>query len=199
MKWSGILSAILAVASFTAFGHAFGQTAPAAREGQLPFSIGGGISNFDVDWGKNRMYGIAIWGQWHPGSLLPRMLDGLALDIEARDIDYGRGNSLPSNFRQDTAGGGPMYTWNRFRNFRPYGKGLIEFGSFDFRTSNPGYTHDTRALWAPGLGFQLRTFPHVWIRADYEYQIWQQMLGKTPDPQGFTLGATYDFRHVRLF
>jgi hypothetical protein len=46
------------------------------------------------------------------------------LEVEARDISLDRGDK-PSNYREDTAGGGPMYTWRHYRNFRPYGKYLI--------------------------------------------------------------------------
>jgi opacity protein-like surface antigen len=198
MKLSRLLSAILAVASFAAVSPAFSQTVPAAHEGQLPFSIGAGASNIDVDWGKNRMYGITVWAQWRPGPLLPRMLDGLGIDAEARDVNYGRGSALPSNFRQDTAGGGPMYTWHHFRNFQPYGKFLFGIGSIDFHVHDPYYTHDTRTVYTSGGGFNYRIIDHLWVRADYDYQMWPDLLYKTLDPQGFTLGATYDFRNVRF-
>lgn len=175
---------------------AFSQVAPAAREASIPFSVGAGVSNFDMDWGHTRMYGGTLWADWHPQ--LPRFLNGLGIEAEARDIDYGRPAELPSNFRQDTAGGGIIYTWHHFRNFRPYGKGLIEFGSFDFRSTDPYYSHDTRTVYAPGLGLEFRAYHHLWVRADYEYQFWPNLLGFTADPQGFTVGAIYDFRHIRF-
>jgi Outer membrane protein beta-barrel domain len=200
MKWSTLLSAIIATALFTAISPAYSQTDPAAYMGQLPFTLGTGASNFDVDWGQSRMYGITAWAQWRPGTL-PHILDGLGLDIEGRDINYGRPSTLPSNFRMDTLTGGPMYTWHRFRNIQPYGKFLIGLGSIDFTSSNPYYKHDTRTIYAPGGGVQYRLVRHIWVRGDYEYQMWPQLFGnnKTLDPQGFTVGVSYDFRSFRRF
>ena len=196
MTGSRILSAILALASFAAVNPALSQTVPHAYQGQLPFTIGGGASNFNVDWNKSRMYGITAWVQWRPG-MLPRLMNGLGIDIEGRDINYGRHSTVPSNFRQDTITSGPIYTWHHFRNFQPYGKFLAGIGSIDFRLNYPYYTHDTFTVYAPGGGIQYRLLPHLWVRADYEYQKWPGFLQKTIDPQGFTLGASYDFRSFR--
>jgi opacity protein-like surface antigen len=187
-------------AAFAAISPAFSQTIPAATQGQLPFTLGTGVSNLNVDWGDNRMYGITVWAQWRPGDL-PRLLDGLGLDIEGRDVNYGRPAALPSNFRMDTLAGGPIYTWRHYRNFQPYGKFLIGFGSIDFTGPNPYYKHDTRTVYAPGFGFQYRLVRHVWVRADYEYQMWPDLFGNnnTFHPQGFTAGVSYDFRSFRHF
>lgn len=196
---SRMLSTILAVASLAAASSAFSQTAPAAYEGRLPFTIGAGASNLNVDWGHNRMYGITVWGQWRP-AVLPRSLYGLGIDVEARDISFDRSNHIPSNFRLDTISGGPIYTWHHFRNFQPYGKFLLGMGSIDFRSGVPNYSHDTRDIYAPGFGFQYRLIDHLWARADYEYQRWPNLFGGgTLDPQGFTAGVSYDFRSFLHF
>lgn len=199
IKLSKMLSVVLVVAWFTALGTAFSQVSPAAQsyEGQPPFTIGAAASNFDADWGKNRIWGPTFWGQWHPwGS---GALAGLGVDAEVRDLDYGRGDTLPSNFKQVTFAGGPIYTVRAFQNFQPYGKYLFGFGSFDFMAGVPNYTHDTRNIYAPGFGFQVRLYHHLWARADWEYQFWPDLFGgRTADPQGFTLGFSYDFRpHLR--
>jgi hypothetical protein len=145
------------------------------------------------------MEGFTVWGDWRPRP--DGALSGLGLDVEVRDIDFGRSSSLPSNFKQVTGGGGPIYYVRVFRNFQVYGKWLFGFGSMDFKTSDPYYTHDTRNFSAPGGGFQYRLYHHLWARADYEYQMWPDLFpnknnpqGGTMDPQGFTLGFSYDFR-----
>ena len=51
-------------------------------------------------------------------------------------------------------------------------------------------------LFAPGLGFEYRIFGPIWARADYEYQDWGTLLGKTFNPQGFTVGVSYAFLHA---
>jgi hypothetical protein len=192
MRFKPFLAPILAVLFTAAAAPAFSQVVPEAGRDTTTFAIGAGASNFDVDWGKSRMYGATLWADWHPG-ILPSLLNGLSVEIEARDLNYLRSPDLPTNFRQDTAGGGAIYSWNRFRNFHPYGKGSIQFGSFDFRVGVPGYTHDTRTLYAMGGGFDYRVLRRIWVRADYEYQVWQPMFGPIyrPDPQGFSLGAMY--------
>ncbi len=170
------------------------QVVPQAQVGSgQTFSIGVGPANYDVDWGHGRMFGGTIWADWYP-SQVPRSLHGLGIEAEARDISLNRSSTQPSNLREDTIGGGPIYSWPHFRNFRPYGKALVEFGSMDFQIHRlPSYTHDSRALFAPGLGFDYRVFRSIWARADYEYQIWGTLFAHTPDPQGFTVGVAYAF------
>jgi opacity protein-like surface antigen len=195
MMGSRILSAILTVASFAAVSPAISQTVPAAYRGRLPFTIGGGASNFNVDWGQNRMFGYSIWGDWHPGSL-PRLLDGLGVEIQGRDLDFGRTNPAPG-FREDTFGAGPTYSYRHFARFRPYGKVLIEYGRLNYG----GGQIATDKVYAPALGFEYHAIQRVWVRADYEYQSWPNLFyaGKNLDPQGFTLGVSYDFRSIRFF
>jgi opacity protein-like surface antigen len=171
---------------------AFSQVVPAATEGGLPISAGGGISSYDVDWGHGRMLGTTLWIDYAPG-FLPPVLRGLGIEAEARDISFDRGTHT-SNFRQDTAEGGPIYTWHHYPNFYPYVKGLLGIASIDFVSATPDYKHDSRAILAMGGGVETRVYHHVWIRADYEYQMWQNLLGGNLDPQGFTLGVKYDFR-----
>lgn len=193
---SRIFSTILAVASFAAVSPAFSQTAPAAYQGQLPFTIGGGASNMNVDWGRNRLYGYSIWGDWHPGSL-PRLLDGLGVEVEARDLDFGHGAHITPAFRQDTLGGGLIYTYRHFAKIRPYGRALVDFGRLNDGTKNP----ISSLVYAPAMGLEYHAIHRLWVRADYEYQIWPNLLGdgRNLDPQGFTLGVSYDFRSLGSF
>jgi hypothetical protein len=164
MMGSRILSAILAAATFAA-GTAFSQTVPSAYQGRLPFTIGGGASNMNVDWSRNRMVGYAIWGDWHPGNL-PRLLDGLGVEAEARDLDFNRSSTLPAGFRQDTLGAGLIYSYRRFAKFRPYGKVLIDYGRLDYG----GGQIATDKVYAPALGIEYHAIQRLWVRADYEYQ-----------------------------
>jgi opacity protein-like surface antigen len=168
---------------------AFSQVAPAYQAHGLPLAIGVGPSNFNPDWGSGRMWGGTVWADWYPAAVL----HGLGLEVEARDISLNR--SLPSqkNVRQDTAAGGPIYTWRRYTNFRPYAKLLIGFGSYDFPPASPTYSHDTRGFYAPGGGVEYRFFGPLWARADYEYEILQPLTGVTRKPQGFTFGVSYKF------
>jgi opacity protein-like surface antigen len=191
-----VLAALLAATASSMFA----QVAPAVRNGGTSkLALGGGVSYFDVDWGKTRKEGYTLWADWHP-PLLPSFLNGLNLEIEGRDIRWNAGDK-PPGFRQVTGSGGVMYEWRHFRNFRPYGKGNFGFGSIYFGKDQGGvpskpYTHDTRTVYAPGGGLEYRVVGDLWARADYEYQFWPELLGKNKvlNPQGFTFGAVYNIR-----
>jgi opacity protein-like surface antigen len=189
-----ILATLVLVFLNSAF-LAFSQVRPAAREGQVPLTVGGGFSDYSADWGPGRRIdGTSVWIDWYPW-FIPRRLRGLGFDFEGRDLSFGRSSELPSNFRQDTAGGGVIYSVHHWTKFRPYGKGLIEYGSFDFDIGSPTYHHDTRTVEAMGAGLDYHAWGPIWVRGDYEYQVWQQMFNRgNPTPNGFTIGAVYDFR-----
>lgn len=170
------------------------QTVPAAEEGHLPFTVGAGYSNFGPDWGPNgRINGGTFWLDWHPG-FVPRVLDGIGVEAEARDLSLGGPANPPFDLRFDTAGGGVIYTWRHYNRWRPYGKYLVEFGSMDFNIGSPTYRHDTRTVSAPGLGIEYHLIRGLRVRGDYEYQFWPNMFGPNSlNPNGFTIGLMYDF------
>jgi hypothetical protein len=99
--------------------------------------------------------------------------------------------------RQDTGEGGAIYAWNHYRNFRPYGKFLAGIGSIDFPPVGT-YSHDTFLVTSFGGGAEYRIWRHVWVRGDYEYQAWHHTFGPHDlNPNGVTIGASYDFRPLR--
>lgn len=172
------------------------QVGPAATEGGVPVVVGAGISDFSLDWGPGkRMEGVSAWVDYFPRGL-PHILNGLGFEVIGHGIDYDRPAALP-RMRQDSAEGGAIYSWNHYRNFRPYGKFLVGVGSIDFSGSG-NYTHDSFLVTSPAGGVEYRVWRHVWVRADYEYQFWHQTFGPNDlNPNGFTIGASYDFRHWR--
>jgi opacity protein-like surface antigen len=189
------LKLVLAALFLAAAIPAFSQVAPAATEGGLPLVVGAGFSDFYTDW-NGRLAGATVWADWnfYHG---PSFLHGFGIEVEGRDLNYGRTGDVP-NLRQDTAGGGAIYTWRHYRNFHPYGKFLLEYGSTDFKTTaNLNYKHDTRTVDAPGGGLEYRAFRNIWVRGDYEYQFWTDFFHHhTMNPQGFTIGVSYDFKHI---
>jgi opacity protein-like surface antigen len=185
----GLISAALLAAALPLAS----QVVPSATEGSLPFAVGAGASSYDVDWAHGRMLGGTLWIDWRP-SRIPPLLRGLGLEVEARDISLNHSSTQPANLRQDTAGGGLIYAWPPRRRFHLYGKGLMSLGSFDYAIGQHN-AHSSMTVIAPGLGLEGRVYRHVWVRADYEYQHWSQLGGFTPNPQGFTLGALYNFRN----
>jgi opacity protein-like surface antigen len=176
----------------------FSQAAPSATEGGLPLVVGGGFSDFDTDFGTVRLEGAAVWVDWdlYGG---PSFLQGFGLEVEGRDIHFGKPANTPQQFRFDTAEGGVIYTWRRYRHLHPYGKFLLGYGVIEFPdTADPYYTHDSRSVIAPGGGLEYSVYRNISVRGDYEYQFWPQLFGPHAlNPNGFTVGATYDFRYRR--
>ena len=177
------------------------QSLYAAQERHLPIAIGSGLANFDLDYGKDRggerrMQGITSWLDWSPPNV-PSFLKGVGLEIEGRDINFGRPSSL-HRMRQDTIAGGVVYNWPRYRFVQPHFQYLLGMGSIDFPSRNPRYTHDTRAIQAPGAGLEVAVSHNVKVRCAYEYQFWPHIFGpRALNPNGFTLGTAFDFRDLR--
>ena len=169
------------------------QTAPAATKNNFPLSVGGGISGYNPDWGHGHMLGGTVWVDY----TLPRVpsfLQGIGLELEARDLNFGRTETVPPLLVEEAAGGGVTYTWRHYRNFHPYGKFLGEYGGLTCNKSGPQYHHDTRTVVIGGGGLEYRALHNIWVRADFEYQFWPDLFGgKTLDPKGFTVGAMYHF------
>ncbi len=196
MRFKMHLASVLAsVFAFTAI-PAFSQVAPAATQGDLPLVVGAGFSDYNIDWGLGRREdGGTIYADWTILQM-PRILQGLGLEVEGRDLTVNAPASL-SFFQYETAGGGPIYHFLRPRNIHPYAKAFGGFGRIKFASGLPlgSYHTDTRSYWAIGGGADFHAWRHVWVRADYEYQIWQSLFGGTGalTPNGFTIGPEYDF------
>ena len=169
----------------------YSQVAAPGESHGVPLSIGAGYSNFQSDF-NGRISGIAVWADW-TFYRAPRYLRGLGIEAEGRDLNFGRTGTV-ANLRYDTISGGPIYTFSRCRRFHPYGKFLIGFGSIDFFTPSPTYSHDTRQIYAPAGGLDYRLTRTIWLRGDYEYQFWPDLFHRhNLNPRGFTVGASYDF------
>ena len=171
----------------------FAQVEPSAKQGgSVPLVVGVGFSNFSMDWGPGqRMNGISAWVDVYP---LPGVVKNLGFEVEGRDINYMR--SIP-NLREVTALGGAIYSVDHFEKIHPYAKFLMGVGSMDFPPfpGIPNYTHDSFLVTTPGGGVEMQAYHHVWIRADYQYQMWHEVFGPyTSNPNGFTVGAQWDFR-----
>jgi opacity protein-like surface antigen len=173
-----------------------GQVAPAAAGMQhSDLSFGTGLTSWDPDWGNGRMLGVTVWSDFRPP--LPSYLAGFGAELEARDVDWHRTNQ-PANYRQATIGGGPIYTWSRYRIVQPYAKFLVDFAGMNFSIPGTSYSHDTRTAYVPGGGLEACAYQRLCARLDYEYQVWQPMFAPNnrPTPQGFTLGLRWDVGQI---
>jgi opacity protein-like surface antigen len=176
------------------------QAVYAGSQDHPRLSAGAGFSAFNMDWGPGVTFGPILWVDWHP-PLIPDVLNGLSLEVEARDLSLHRGSANGPNGvkpilpRTDTIGGGLIYHVQQrgFVKFEPYVKALGSFGRIDFTSRNPDYTHDTRTVTSVGGGLDWHVAHRLTVRGDYEYQFWPSFLGGTLDPVGFTGGVLYNF------
>jgi len=176
---------------------AIAQAVPAATEAESPWAIGAGLSRYNPDYGHEHLLGGTLWIDYKLTSV-PSFLQGVAIEVEARDLNYGHRSPKQSNLRQDTAGGGVIYSWSHFSRFRPYAKLLAEYGNTDYGEKHGPRGHDSRNFLGEGGGIEYRVIPRLWVRADYEHQSWPDFFKATKpagrlDSQGFTVGAVYHF------
>jgi len=178
----------------------FAQVAPAVKIGGLPIGIGGGLSDYDTDYGKNlRMLGLSAWGDYN-------IFHGVGLEVEGMSIFADRPSDLcPTDQKRTTIcqmkqlsiKAGVIYKAPRFHGLQPYAKFLGGVGEIYFPTHDPSYTQDAFTTYGAGGGLEYKVWRNLAVRADYEYQFYEQYLGKNPlTPNGVTVGATYYLRGV---
>lgn len=186
------LITLLALFFVSASIPAFSQVAPEGAVGGLPLTVGVGYSNYHTDW-SGRLGGPVCWVNWNFYNA-PSLLHGLGIEVEGRDLNFERTGGDPK-LRMDTIAAGAIYTWRHYHRVHPYTKFLLGYGSIDFTSFDPNYTHDSRTVYAPGGGLEYRVFRNVWVRGDYEYQIWPDFFHHHAfNPNGFVIGASYDLR-----
>ncbi|MFZ0743008.1 MAG: outer membrane beta-barrel protein [Terracidiphilus sp.] len=202
-KPSFLLAALVICTSIPAFSQVVPEIGHPGRG--MPLSVGVAYSTYDTDWsgpfegGKplngGRLSGGTLWADWNFYKL-PPLWDGFGLEVEGRDLNYGRTGDDPK-MRQDTVEGGLIYTTHFYRRFHPYAKFLFGYGSIDF-TVAPTYSHDTRTMYVPGGGADTRFYKSLWLRVNYEYQFWPNFFRyHTLNPRGWDVGVAYDFGGFR--
>jgi len=197
MRWKSFFVPVLFLFLIGTASRVSAQVAYSAREGKLPLTVGFGVADFSDDWGDRnpRQVGLTLWIDWRLPHM-PRKLQGLALEFEGRDVNYATPDYLPGH-RMTTGLAGPMYQWRRENRIRPYVKYLMGIGNLDF----PGkccYQQDTRAIFAPAGGADVRLAGRLSARGEYEYQFWHEIFGPHDlTPQGFTFGVVYDLGRLQ--
>ena len=168
------------------------QVVAAGKGGNQQLNVGATFSDFDPDFGWQRLYGIGAFADYN---LTPR------LGVEA-EVRFHRFNQL-ADIHEDNYLIGPRYTY-RLRNHRRfgfYGKGLFGVGYFNFPSNAAHGTYFDIAL---GGGLDYRLTDRIYLRGEYEYQIWPGFVGppESPNPplinrphgltpNGFAVGASY--------
>ena len=196
-----LLAVLLVCASIPAFCQVVPEIGHPGKG--WPLSVGVAFSTYDTDWKSTpeplnggRLSGGTVWADWNFYHL-PPLLDGFGIEVEGRDLNYGRTGNDPK-MRQDTVEGGVIYTTHFYRRFHPYAKFLVGDGSIDFTSYDPNYSHDTRIMYTPGGGADTRFYKSLWLRVNYEYQFWPNFFDyHTLNPRGWDIGVAYDFGRFR--
>jgi hypothetical protein len=189
-----------AVFIFAVPGSAVSQVVPSATEAQFPqWSIGAGGSYFNPDIGHSRIVGGTLWVDRGLGG--PPLLRPISVEFEARDLrwDHAATSAPTQKINSEQLGG--LYTFTPTDSFHQYLKVLVGRGSANFLQIEPTW----RALSLAG-GLTVRAHRHLWIRGEYEYQIFPNFFSPQVsrsakaaalDPQGITVGAVYTVGRVR--
>jgi hypothetical protein len=197
MRRTSVIVSLLFLILVSAASRLGAQVTYSAREGRTPLSVGFGVADFSDDWGTRnpRQVGLTLWIDWHLPHM-PSKLRGLGLELEGRDVNYATPDYIPGH-RMTTGLAGPMFQWRREKRIRPYAKYLLGIGNLDF----PGsccYQQDTRAIFAPAAGADVRLIGRLSARGEYEYQMWHAIFGPHDlTPQGFTFGVVYDLGRIQ--
>lgn len=197
MRWKRTAVSLLSLLIVGAASRAGAQVTYSAREGKLPFSVGFGVADFSDDWGTNnpRQVGLTIWADWRIPHL-PSKIDGLGIEFEGRDVNYATPSYIAGH-RMTTGLAGPMFEFRRQSRVRPFVKYLMGIGNIDF-PNGTNYQQDTRAIFAPAGGVDVRLLGRLSARGEYEYQMWHAIFGPHDlTPQGFTIGVLYDFGRIQ--
>ena len=166
-------------------------TPTASRAGDL--ILGAGYTSAESDYGT-RFTGFAIYG----------------------DFDFAHHIGVEANFHKVTDPGGstlyektyeigPRYS-RTYGPLVPYIKAMYGRGVFNYPPYPPPAPQNQAAanfaynIYVGGLGTDIKVRPYLYLRADFEYQVWSGFRG-TPDsapksltPELFTFGAAYHFR-----
>jgi len=186
MRSKLVLAALLSLSTLPVFA----QVAPAVKIGGLPLGIGGGVSDYDLDYGPSRrMLGASAWFDYN-------LFHGIGIEAEGQYIDFDRPAVL-TRMKQEAIKGGVIYRTRQVLGIRPYVKGLVGLAKIQFPSRNPLYTEDDFTMYAVGGGAEYKVWKTLFARVDYEYQFWPNVFGpRTLDPNGYTFGATYYLRGI---
>jgi hypothetical protein len=155
------------------------QSAPTAeRVGDL--KIGGAFSTANSDYG-DRYNGGAAYADF---DFLPH----IGVEGEFHFVKD------PADLYEKTYEIGPRY-FRTYRNFVPYAKAMYGRGVFNYPALADGFRPNLAYnMAALGIGVDYKVRPYLYVRADWEYQVWFGFQGSSLTPSILTLGAAYHFR-----
>lgn len=170
------------LAALLAFCMGMARTASAqvvftGDEGGFTLSAGATASGYEVQYGQQKLLGIA-------GVVDVDTRRRFGLEAEGRWLMFHETNQLHAT----TWMAGPRYHFTRGK-FQFYGKGLVGVGQFYFPYN---YAKGNYLVLAPGGGVDYRWKRRVSFRlADVEYQVWPQFTFGSMSSYGVSAGVLY--------
>jgi hypothetical protein len=100
----------------------------------------------------------------------------------------------PNNLYEKTYEVGPRY-YRNYRKISPYAKAMYGRGVFNYPAFADGFQPNLAYnLAAVGVGADYKLLPYLYVRADWEYQVWFGFQNSSLTPSILTVGAAYHFR-----
>jgi hypothetical protein len=156
---------------------ASGQVVYTGDKGGYALSAGVTASGYQVQYGQEKLGGIA-------GVVDLDTRRRIGIEAEGRWLMF----NSPDQTQVKTWMGGARYHFSRGK-FQIYGKGLIGIGQFTFPYN---YAQGNYLVIAPGAGVDYRWTHKISFRlADFEYQIWPQFTYGSMDSPGVSVGVQY--------
>jgi hypothetical protein len=153
------------------------QVVPSGDEGGFSLTAGATGSGYEVQYGQQKLLGIA-------GVVDIDTRRRFGLEAEGRWLMFHN----PNQTQTTTYMGGPRYHFTRGK-FQFYGKGLVGIGEFTFPYD---YAHGSYLVIAPGGGVDYRWKRKISFRlADVEYQMWPQFTYGSMSSYGVSVGVLY--------
>ena len=149
-------------------------------------AVGGGVSEFQADYGHRNIAGGFVYvdanPQWRVG-----------LEGEARFLRYHTFEDV----KESDYLGGVRVAILQPRRWQPYGKFLAGVGKI---TLPFNYAHGSFLTYAPGAGLDIALTDSITVRAvDFEYQHWPQFTYGAMSPYGLSAGISVRLNPVRRY
>ena len=163
-----------------------GQALPTASGGGAYFSIGGGATAMQADYGQRILAGGMVYAD-------SNATPSLGLELEAKFLRW----HTDEDVTETTYLAGVRYSFRSQKRWSPYAKVLAGEGNINLPFN---YAHGSYLAIAPGAGLEYH-FAGRWTARviDVEYQDWPQFTYGALHPYGVSAGMSFRVTGQELF
>ncbi|MDR3735054.1 MAG: hypothetical protein P4L10_05880 [Acidobacteriaceae bacterium] len=170
--------ALLGVSLLLCPARAMAQEMPTETKLGASLIAGGGISEYQIDYGKRVLGGVHTYIDFNLASRY-------GFEAEGRWLFTNQS----ANVHASTKLIGPRVSLFRFHGIQPYAKLLVGSGHFNFPYN---YAVGNYFVMAPGAGMDVELHHKIVVRLiDVEYQAWPQFTYGAIHPYGVSVGIAY--------